>query len=79
MPHPVPPLMRELLSWLADRRRSYAETMDAWRSHCPRHTVWEDALAEGLIQFEEDGPASTAVVLTPRGWALLDGYHEDLQ
>ena len=44
--------MRELLDWIARRERTYAEAMEAWRSNCPRHPVWEDALAEGLVQVE---------------------------
>jgi hypothetical protein len=39
----------ELLSWIAERPRSYTETMEAWHSHCPRLLVWEDALADGLV------------------------------
>ncbi|MEZ5979034.1 MAG: hypothetical protein R3F34_12530 [Planctomycetota bacterium] len=23
--------------------------MEAWRIHCPRHTVWEDACLAGLV------------------------------
>jgi hypothetical protein len=37
-------LMLEFLTWVSSRPRTYAETMGAWRSTCPRHTVWEDAL-----------------------------------
>jgi len=39
----------ELLTWIAERPRSYNETMEAWHSHCPRLLVWEDALADGLV------------------------------
>jgi hypothetical protein len=67
-------LMREFLTWVADRQRTYADAMDAWRSSCPRHTVWEDALAEGLIQVESPAPLHQArVTLTSRGRAILDG------
>jgi hypothetical protein len=74
MPEPASLLLREFLGWVASRRRTYAEAMDAWRSSCPRHTVWEDALVGGLIQLENGvagGPSEVA--LTPRGWAVLDG------
>ena len=67
-------LLREFLSWVASRRRTYAEAMEAWRSSCPRHTVWEDACRDGLIQLERTGPLpECAVTLTPRGQALLAG------
>ena len=39
----------ELLSWIAERPRTYTETMEAWHSHCPRLCVWEDALVDGLV------------------------------
>jgi hypothetical protein len=74
MPEPVSLLMREFLTWVASRRRTYAEAMDAWRSTCPRHTVWEDALIDGLIQVESRGDLQEAeVTLTPRGRVILDG------
>jgi hypothetical protein len=50
----------ELLAWLSERPRSYAETMEAWTSHCPRLTVWEDAIADGLVAVGRDGVLLTA-------------------
>jgi len=38
------------LVWVAARPRTYDETMEAWRSHCPRHTIWEDACIDGLVE-----------------------------
>ena len=55
----------QLLEWIGDRERSYAETIEAWQSHCPRLAIWEDALADGLIQVRNG-----KVVLTKRGLAL---------
>ena len=60
----------ELLSWLASRTRTYDEAIEAWHSHCPRLTVWEDALIEGLIRIERANGNST-VALTGRGRATL--------
>ncbi len=74
MPGPVSLPMREFLSWVAHRRRTYAEAMEAWRSTCPRHTVWEDAFIDGFVRIEGDGPLAQAeVTLTPRGRAALGG------
>jgi hypothetical protein len=56
----------QLLEWIDERQRSYAETMDAWRSSCPRLTVWEDAVADGLVVVR-DG----SVVVTARGRELV--------
>ena len=47
--------MLELLTWISERPRSYAETMEAWTSHCPRLTVWEDAIAERLVAVGRAG------------------------
>ena len=62
---------KDLLSWVDARPRTYAETMDAWRTHCPRLSIWEDALAAGLVAVVRDGRASS-VALTPRGRVALD-------
>jgi hypothetical protein len=62
----APAATLELLSWLDLRERSYAETMEAWRSHCPRLTVWEDALAERLVAVR-----GRRVVVTAAGRAVL--------
>jgi hypothetical protein len=61
---------RELLTWIDARPRTYTETMDAWHSHCPRLTVWEDAVIDGLIAVERTTDGSV-VGVTERGRALL--------
>ncbi len=76
MPEPVNALIRELLAWISSRPRTYEEAMEAWQTTCPRHTVWEDALIDGLIQVENGSSSHrTEVTLTPRGRAILDGNH----
>jgi hypothetical protein len=57
----------QLLEWIDERQRSYAETMEAWRSSCPRLTIWEDAVAEGLV-----GVRDGRVVVTARGRELVE-------
>ena len=49
----------ELLAWISERPRSYAETMEAWTSHCPRLMVWDDAIADGLVAVGHDGVGLT--------------------
>lgn len=72
-PEPVSLLTLEFLDWVARRQRTYAEAMEAWRSSCPRHTVWEDALGDGLIRVDPGGTRQQSVVtLTPRGRAILE-------
>jgi hypothetical protein len=66
-------LMREFLQWIASRRRTYSETMEAWQSTCPRHTIWEDALIDGLIQVNRNETArNPEVTLTACGLAHLN-------
>ena len=68
--------MPEFLAWVARRPRTYAETMEAWQTSCPRNSVWEDALGDGLIHLADGVSRPTghaAVTLTPQGRALLDG------
>lgn len=73
MPEPVSLLMIQFLTWISCRRRTYAEAMDAWRTSCPRLSVWEDALIGGLIQVEGGGNSQPLeVTLTPRGRAIVE-------
>ena len=44
--------MIDFLQWLAERPRTYAETIDVWKSSCPRLMHWEDAIADGLVRVE---------------------------
>ena len=61
-----PALTHELLAWIADAPRTYSDVVDAWVSNCPRHPVWDEARADGLVRVV-DG----RVVLTPQGEAAL--------
>jgi hypothetical protein len=65
-------LMTEFLSWVSNRRRTYAEAMEAWQSHCPRQTIWEDAIIGGFVEFKTDvDEHDPHVVLTTRGRSFL--------
>ena len=65
--------MRQFLTWLSTRPRTYGEAMETWKSSCPRYTAWEDALADGLIEVEKSEPIRTApVTLTERGKRMLN-------
>ncbi|MBV8902184.1 MAG: hypothetical protein JOZ22_00985 [Acidobacteriia bacterium] len=70
MTQTVEALVLDLLEWLAGKDRSYEETMDAWRTSCPKLPVWEDANDRGLVRVENrDG--RTRVSVTPAGLELL--------
>ncbi len=68
--------MLEFLSWVANRPRTYDEAMEAWQSHCPRQTIWEDAIIEGLVEINRQ-TNNCGVVLTPRGEAILNAKERD--
>ena len=61
----------QFLEWLLERPRTYGETMDAWRTSCPRLSIWEDALAAGLVRLGEGTFRERQVALTDRGRVLL--------
>ena len=48
----APALTLQLLAWIAARPRTYGETMEAWRTTCPRLTIWEDAVSDGLVTVD---------------------------
>ena len=64
----------ELLSWVAGRPRTYAETIEAWVSNCPRLSVWDDAIGDGLVAVSRDDRGNALVVVTAAGRALLDAH-----
>jgi hypothetical protein len=71
----IHPLTRDFLNWLAARPRTYGETMEVWRTSCPRFSIWEDALEDKLVHVDlapSSALADAAVRLTPIGRALLD-------
>jgi len=64
-------LTLQFLDFIADGR-TYGETMEAWRSTCPRLPIWEDAVRLGLVRIENGGAMnSSRIVLTARGAAHL--------
>jgi len=55
----------QLLDWIVERPRSYAQLLDVWKTTCPRMAIWEDACADGLIDCE---PGANGIVsATPKG------------
>ena len=60
------PLTRDLLAWIAAEPRTYRETMEAWRTSCPRLSIWEDDVDDGLVRVRD-----SKVTLTERGVLAL--------
>ena len=67
MPEPSA-LTLQFLEWIASGQRSRTDVMEAWRSSCPRLSIWEDALLAGLVRYD---PAMRTVELTSAGLAAL--------
>jgi hypothetical protein len=65
------PLTIDFLAWLAAEPRDYTDVMDAWRTSCPRLTVWEDAIDANLITRIQTRGQPVRIDLTPQGKALL--------
>ena len=69
----VESLILDLLEWLAQSPRSYQQTMEAWRTHCPRLPVWEDAMDRGLTVLDVV-QGINIVRAAPAGLALLEQH-----
>ena len=59
-------LILDLLTWLKSAPKPYEEVMDAWRTSCPRLTVWEDSVDAGYIE-KKVSPDGVMVAITERG------------
>jgi len=66
----VESLILDLVEWVARTERTYRETMDAWRTSCPRFPVWEDATERGLVE-RALANGQLVVRATPGGLAFL--------
>jgi hypothetical protein len=50
MTHSPDALVLDFVEWIAASPRRYCDVMDAWKTSCPRLTIWEDAIDQGLVQ-----------------------------
>jgi hypothetical protein len=62
---PQQSLTQQLLEWIAEKPRTYDELMEAWKTTCPRFTIWEDACDEGLVG--RGSGRDSPICLTPKG------------
>jgi hypothetical protein len=65
------PLILDLLEWIAREPRSYADVIEAWRTSCPRLTVWEDAVDRGFAVREHSQGRDVLIRLTADGQDFL--------
>ena len=67
-------LMLDFVEWVAAEPRAYAEVMDGWRTSCPRLTIWEDSVDQGLVARERrDGVAMVTVTALGRRLLAVEG------
>jgi hypothetical protein len=64
-------LILDLLEWIGPEPKPYSGVMDAWRTSCPRLTVWEDANDRGLVERHYDEGCGPFVSLTVLGRDFL--------
>ncbi len=64
-------LVLDLVEWIAETPRRYADVMEAWRTSCPRLPIWEDAVDLGLVACRVEPGVGSVVEATPAGRALL--------
>ena len=76
MTDPVENLILDLMEWVGRQERTYHETIDAWRTSCPRLPVWEDATDRGLVETVSANGRSV-VRVTAAGLALLKEKRPD--
>jgi len=72
----IDPLILDLLEWLSQGTRQYAETLETWRTSCPRQTPWEDANDRGLITRRRVPGHGTLVMLSAAGTELLRKHRQ---
>lgn len=54
-------LVLDLLEWIGPISRPYEDVIDAWRTYCPRLTIWEDTLdARFIVVRNRDVVVTTA-------------------
>lgn len=63
-------LILDLVEWVERKERAYEETMEAWRTSCPKLPVWEDTTDRGLVETVSANGRSL-VRATSAGLALL--------
>ena len=71
MSEPTDPLVLDLVEWVAREPRLYAEVIEAWRTSCPRLTIWEDAVDRGYVARESIAGIGVRVAITKTGETFL--------
>ena len=70
-------LILDLIEWIGETPQPYARVLAAWRTSCPRLTIWEDAIDAGFIAHQPAESGPSMVCVTSAGLAFL-GRHRPL-
>ncbi len=68
------PLVLDFVEWIAREPRAYAEVVAAWKTSCPRLTIWEDAADRGLVARETVAGRGLFIAVTEAGAKLLRAH-----
>jgi len=64
-------LVLDFVEWIARQPRAYSEVIGAWKTSCPRLTIWEDAADLGLVARESVAGFGLVVKVTADGMKVL--------
>ena len=67
-------LVLDLVEWVAREPRPYQEVIAAWRTSCPRLTIWEDAVDSGYVARAGAAGTQAMVVVTDDGRKWLRAH-----
>jgi D-3-phosphoglycerate dehydrogenase len=70
----VDSLLLDLLEWIGPSPRPYAQTLDAWRTSCPRLPVWEEANDRRFIVRHHEPGVGSFVSVSEAGAAHLRAH-----
>ena len=65
------PLVLDFVEWIAREPRAYSEVIGAWKTSCPRLTIWEDAADKGYVARETVAGFGLIVTVTEDGERFL--------
>ena len=65
------PLVLDFVEWIAREPRAYAEVIGAWKTSCPRLTIWEDAADRGYVARETVAGLGLVLTVTEEGRKVL--------
>lgn len=69
----IDPLVRDFVEWVGKEPRLYRDALDAWRTSCPRLTVWEEACDRGYVERRHIEGQGSFVRVTDKGRRFVDG------